>query len=245
MQSARIATPDQDLLQGGPAGRGAMAAGSSVTYRFGDFSLDTGTRRLLSGQQEVHVSPKAFELLSLLVENRRQAMSKADLQQKLWPETYVAEANLAGLVVELRRALGDSAEAPRYIRTMHRFGYWFIAEVEGDSARDATAKPRVKYWLLWDTRQIALQQGENVIGRASDAGIWIDAPGVSRHHARIVLEGTDAVLEDLGSKNGTYVKGRRVAAPLRLADGDQIRLGTVVVTFRIPPPAGSTETARP
>ena len=245
MPWARIATPEPDLSPDGPVGRAAAAAGSSVTYRFDHFSVDTRTRRLLSGDDEIHVSPKAFELLSVLVENRRQAMSKTDLQQKLWPDTYVAETNLAGLIVELRRALGDSAEAPRYIRTMHRFGYWFIGEILGNAARAASERRAVKYWLMWDTRQIALEDGENVIGRAPDAGIWIDAPGVSRHHARIVLEGRDAVLEDLGSKNGTYVRGRRVSAPSRLTDGDQIRLGSVVVTFRIPPPAGSTETARP
>jgi DNA-binding winged helix-turn-helix (wHTH) protein len=220
-------------------------AGGNVIYRFDDFSVDTRTRRLLSGDEEVHLSPKAFELLTLLVENRRQAMSKTDLQQKLWPSTYVAETNLAGLVVELRRALGDSADAPRYVRTMHRFGYWFIGAVAGDAAQDGAVKAPFRYWLLWETRQIALEDGENVIGRAPDAAIWIDAPGVSRHHARILLEGREALLEDLGSKNGTYVRGRRVAAPSPLADGDQIRLGSVVVTFRIPPPAGSTETARP
>jgi pSer/pThr/pTyr-binding forkhead associated (FHA) protein len=96
---------------------------------------------------------------------------------------------------------------------------------------------------VWEARQIALSEGENILGRAPDASVWIDAPGVSRHHARILLQGASAAVEDLGSKNGTYVSGRRITQALQLTDGDQIRLGSVVVTFRIPPPAGSTETA--
>ena len=216
-----------------------------MIYRFDDFTLDAGTRRLLSDEQELHLSPKAFDLLTLLIENRSRAMSKVDLQQKLWPSTYVLETNLAGLVAEIRRVLEDPADDPQYVRTVHSFGYWFVGRLEGGAGRDDPAKPSVKYWLIWETRQIALIEGPNVLGRAPDAEIWIDASGVSRHHARITLAGIEATVEDLGSKNGTYVGGERVTTPLRLADGDQIRVGPVVMTFRIPSPAGSTDTAPP
>jgi DNA-binding winged helix-turn-helix (wHTH) protein len=216
-----------------------------LTYRFGEFTLDVRTRRLLHGEQELHLSPKAFALLTMLVENRAQAMSKADLQQNLWPTTYVLETNLAGLVAEIRHVLEDSADEPRFIRTVQRFGYWFVGDVleQGTQVGDATAPTR--YWLLWDTRQIPLNQGENVLGRAPDAAVWIDAPGISRNHARVCLDGTAATVEDLGSKNGTYLNGNPVLAPAELKDGDQIRLGSVLMTFRIPPPAGSTETVLP
>lgn len=215
-----------------------------MTYRFEEFTLDSRTRQLLRQGSERHLSPKAFDLVSLLIENRARAMSKAELHEKLWPSTYVLETNLAGLVAEVRRALDDSADQPRYIRTVQRFGYWFIGNAQETADREATVKPPVKYWLVWETRQIALSQGENILGRAPDAGIWIDAPGVSRRHARILLEGSGAAVEDLGSKNGTYVRGRRITAASALCDGDQIRLGSVVITFRIPPPAGSTQTTR-
>jgi pSer/pThr/pTyr-binding forkhead associated (FHA) protein len=86
-------------------------------------------------------------------------------------------------------------------------------------------------------------EGANIIGRGTDTSIWIDAPGVSRHHARILIKGDEATIEDLGSKNGTYVAGVRVTAPQRLDDGDQIRLGSVVVKFRIPGLSAATETA--
>jgi DNA-binding winged helix-turn-helix (wHTH) protein len=213
-----------------------------VTYRFDDFTLDAQTRRLLRGEREIHLSPKAFDLLSLLIEHRTKAVSKAELQERLWPSTYVLETNLAGLVAEIRRALEDPAENPRYIRTVQRFGYWFIGNVDNVADREDAVKPSVRYWLIWESRQIALSEGENILGRGQDASVWIDAPGVSRHHARIRLEGSAAAVEDLGSKNGTYVGGQRITAAAPLSDGDQIRLGSVVVTFRIPPPAGSTET---
>jgi DNA-binding winged helix-turn-helix (wHTH) protein len=215
-----------------------------VTYQFDDFTLDSRTRRLMKDGEEIHLSPKSFELLTLLVESRSRAVSREELHQKLWPSSYVLETNVASLVAEIRRALGDSAEHPRYVRTVHRFGYWFIGTVHESHDREEAVKPSVKYWLVWEARQIALADGENIVGGAPDASVWIDAAGVSRHHAGILLDGDAATLEDLGSKNGTYVKGRRVSAPARLADGDQIRLGSVVITFRIPAPVRSTETAR-
>lgn len=213
-----------------------------MAWQFSDFELDTRTRRLLRGDNEVHLSPKAFDLLCLLVENQARAMSKGELHETLWPSTYVLETNLAGLVAEIRRALEDEAERPRFIRTVQRFGYWFIGNATrfGD---EGSARPASRYWLIWESRQVALTERENIVGRAPDATVWIEAPGVSRHHARIVLDDTGAVVEDLGSKNGTYVHGERISGQRALADGDQIRLGSVVITFRIPPPAGSTETA--
>jgi DNA-binding winged helix-turn-helix (wHTH) protein len=216
-----------------------------VVYRFDDFTLDSGTRRLLSDEQELHLSPKAFDLLITLIENRDRAISKAELQQKLWPSTYVLETNLAGLIAEIRHALGDPADRPRYVRTVHRFGYWFVGALEGGAGTEEPMRPSVKYWLIWETRQVTLIEGHNVLGRAPDAEVWLDASGVSRHHARITLAGMEATVEDLGSKNGTYVGGERVTTPCRLVDGDQIRLGSVVVTFRIPSPAASTDTALP
>ena len=89
-----------------------------------------------------------------------------------------------------------------------------------------------------------MADGDNVIGRAPDAGVWIDAPAVSRHHARIRLDEASAIMEDLGSKNGSYVRGQRLTTPSRLTDGEMIRLGPVVITFRILTPVGTTETAR-
>lgn len=215
-----------------------------MRLQFGPFLLDSETRQLLRERSEVALSPKAFHLLLLLVDNRARAMSRDELQQQLWPSTFVLETNLAGLIAEVRRALGDTAERPTFVRTMHRFGYRFIADVQEAERPLAVDHTRTICWLLWETRQVALSEGDNLIGRGVDASVWIDAAGVSRHHARIVVQRGEATLEDLGSKNGTYVDGERVTMPQRLANGDQIRLGSVVITFRIPVSPGATETAR-
>jgi DNA-binding winged helix-turn-helix (wHTH) protein len=218
-----------------------------VVFAFSDFTLETGTRRLLRDGSEAHLSPKAFDLLAFLVTHGSRAVSKGELHEYLWPSTHVLDTSLASLIAEVRRALGDSADQPRYVRTVHRFGYWFIGQMH-ESARAPGARVverSSRCWLLCDTRQVALTEGENILGRAPDAAIWIDAPGVSRRHARIRLVGPRATVEDLGSKNGTFLKGQRVIAPSPLADGDQIRLGTVVVTFRVPPSAESTDAVPP
>jgi DNA-binding winged helix-turn-helix (wHTH) protein len=215
-----------------------------VRYRFGEFALESATRRLLRGDREIRLSPKAFDLLLFLVANSSRALPKADLHQQLCPSTFVVDTTLAGLIAEVRQALGDSAEEPRYVRTMHRFGYWFVGDVREEGVPDGRL-PAVRCWLFWDSRQIALIEGDNLIGRAQDAAVWVDARGISRHHARIRLDGQVATIEDLGSKNGTYVAGQPVTAPMRLADGDEIRLGSVVLTFRVPPPAFATDTAAP
>jgi DNA-binding winged helix-turn-helix (wHTH) protein len=213
-----------------------------VRYRFDGFTLDLDTRQLLSQGGEIHLSPKAFELLSVLVANRARAVSKGELQQQLWPTTFVQETNLATLAAEVRRALRDVAESPRFIRTVYGFGYRFVGDViaDGSVARPDAAPARL--WLIVERRRIPLVEGANVIGRADDAAIPIDSPGMSRHHARIVVSAGEATLEDLGSKNGTHLNGARIAMPCSLADGDEIRLGAVAMTLRIASPTSPTET---
>ena len=84
--------------------------------RFGAFSFDDVTRELRCGGQLVHVSPKAFDLLAALLRERPGAVSKTDLHSTLWPDTFVTDGSLAVLITELRRALGDSAQRPTFIR---------------------------------------------------------------------------------------------------------------------------------
>ena len=212
------------------------------TLRFASFSLNAATRQLLHDRREVSLSPKAFQLLLLLVTNRDRAMSKQELHQSLWPSTFVLETNLASLIAEIRRALNDDAAKPRLVRTIHRFGYRFVGQVNESGAVPGDVSASARYWLAWELKQVPLAEGSNVIGRGTDTSIWIDAPGVSRHHARIVIKGDEAMVEDLGSKNGTYLAGERVTSPCRLNDGDQIRLGSVVVRFRIHGSSAATET---
>ena len=212
-----------------------------MPLRFGSFVLDTDTRQLLLDDEEIHLAPKAFELLLLLLVNRPRALSKAELLEHLWPSTFVEETNLAGLVAEIRRALRDSATQPAYLRTVYRFGYRFVGDVveSGVPVPAWLAGPRS--YLVFENRTIVLLEGANTIGRAADATIQCDVSGVSRHHARIVVSGGRATLEDLGSKNGTYVRRERVTS-VSLSNGDEIQLGKATLTFRIDPPLDPTDT---
>jgi DNA-binding winged helix-turn-helix (wHTH) protein len=212
-----------------------------MALQFDEFVIDPATRRLLKHDCEVHLSPKAFDLLGLLIAHRDRAVQKAEIHEALWPETFVLETNLPGLIAEIRRGLDDSANAPRYVRTVSRFGYWFIGKIREEGPGPALERARARCWLIWDRRRMALSEGDNLVGRDPDAAVWIEAPGVSRRHALIRVGVPEATIEDLGSKNGTFVRGTRVTGSARLGDGDEIRLGSVVLIFRIPPPAGSTE----
>jgi DNA-binding winged helix-turn-helix (wHTH) protein len=213
-----------------------------VTYRFGRFFVNSDTRQLLADGTDVHLSPKAFELLLLLIELRSRAVSKAELQERLWPATFVSEANLPTLVAEIRRALDDSAHDSVFVRTVHRFGYRFVGTATEQAGAPIGAGRGAHMYVTTADRQFALAEGATVIGRAQDAAIRIDSGGVSRHHARIVISGDEARVEDLGSKNGTFVDGEPVAGTCRLKDGSEIRVGPVTLTFAVAPPLNVTET---
>jgi DNA-binding winged helix-turn-helix (wHTH) protein len=216
-----------------------------LVYRFGDFTLDHDIRQLFTGKTEVHLSPKAFELLAVLLANRTRAMSKAELQEHLWPSTFVEETNLAGLVAEIRKALRDSAASPAYVRTVYGFGYRFVGEVILGAGATPLHPRRTAPCLVLDNREITLLDGDNVIGREPGTTIHVDSPGVSRHHARIVVVQGAATIEDLGSKNGTRLNGTRLHQPARLSDGDQIGLGAISLTFRNESRTSPTETVLP
>jgi DNA-binding winged helix-turn-helix (wHTH) protein len=206
---------------------------------FGEFRLDTGTRQLFHGTAEVRLTPKAFDLLTMLVENRSRAMSKAELHEHLWPGTFVTEATLASLVAEVRRALGDRAHTPTFIRTVHRFGYAFCGELADAPAPSA---PSVSCWLIRAGRETLLGEGENVIGRDPAAAIRLDFPSVSRRHARVLVSPAGATVEDLGSKNGTRVRGVAVHAATPLSDFDELEIGSVRLTVRLLRGGEPTET---
>src|ERR1700737_1145435 len=202
--------------------------------------FDSDTREVLRAGAVAPLSPKAFLLLELLIQNRPKAVSKADIRKHLWPETFVSEANLANLVVELRSALGDSARKARILRTVPRYGYAFQAETRENVARPLRSPaPGLAYRLVWGRREIALDSGENLIGRDRDSVVLIDEESVSRRHARIVIGEEGARLEDLGSKNGTHLRGRKVSTPARLADKDAIKNGPASLVFRVFKPTGS------
>jgi DNA-binding winged helix-turn-helix (wHTH) protein len=211
-----------------------------VALQFGDFAADFGSRQVWQGAQAVPVGPKAFELLELLLRSRPRALSKAQIRDRLWPRTVASESNLTTLVNELRTALGDGARKPRFIRTVYGFGYAFCGEATevADVARPGSGRAR-RLRLFLEDREIALREGENLLGRLDEGVAWFESPTVSRRHARIVVAGGQAILEDLGSKNGTFLGGARISSPRPLADGDEILLGRVHATFRVLPPVST------
>src|SRR5262245_12567415 len=219
---------------------------AGVRICFGPFTLDLETRQVTRGGDEIHLMPKAFELLTVLLLERPKVLSKSDLQERLWPGTFVAEANLSNLVAEIREALGDDARAPRFIRTAYGFGYAFCGDAIAAPGAHRPALPhRPVCWLEWNQQQFPLSIGEHVIGRDADLDVTLDAATVSRRHARLVVTAEGALLEDFGSKNGTFRGDERVTSPVSLADGDAIRIGSLLVTFRRRPVAMSTETQAP
>lgn len=212
-----------------------------MRLQFDDLTFDSDTRQLWTGKREVRLSPKAFDLLALLITNRPRAVSKAEIRDHLWPGTYVSESSLPSLVSEIRDVIADHRRKPGLIRTVHGFGYAFQSEPAPASPVVPEGESR-QGWLIGSTAEVALVPGENVIGREGDGVIVVKSSTVSRRHARITLDGAGGMIEDLGSKNGTYVNDRRVEGSTPVADGDQIRIGSLLFTFRLAQSSTTTET---
>jgi len=212
-----------------------------VTIRFADCVLDTDARRLVRSAREVHVGPKGFELLKLLVENRPRAVSKAELLDRIWPGVFVSDASLAKVVSKIREAIGHCEDAP-ILRTVHGYGYAFAAAIEGEppGAESAQALRQPICWLFCGGREFPLHDGEHIVGREANAAICLDSPKVSRRHARFVVNGRGATVEDLGSKNGSFVRGVRISGPTALQPGDDARIGPFTLIFRVGADSGST-----
>ena len=93
--------------------------GIRMSVRFGAYIMDVSARRLRRGSADVHLSPKAFDLLSLLIARRPSVVEKADLRRALWRDVHVVEATLGNLVAEIRAALDEGSTDPSHIRTVH------------------------------------------------------------------------------------------------------------------------------
>ncbi|WP_396627315.1 FHA domain-containing protein [Luteitalea sp.] len=211
---------------------------------FGRFTFDSDTRELLDGETRAHLSPKAFDLLKLLLDRRPAVVSKRDIQEHLWPDTFVSEASLSVVVAEVRQVIGDDSRQASFIRTVHRIGYAFSGPAQDLARRPAGREATPLCWLVRDDRPVPLADGTYVIGRDPRSDVWVDASGVSRRHARlVVLEGA-ATVEDLESSNGTFVRGVRVTEPRALVDGDVIELGAAAITYRAWADAAAARTER-
>jgi len=200
----------------------------AIPVRFGRFTFERATRQLICDEAPVHLTPKAFELLSLLIGEAPRVVRKEELHRHIWPDSFVSDASLLGLIKEVRHALGDDGEGA-LIRTAHRVGYAFTAPLE----RVTVPPPRSGAWVMAGSVLVPLHEGENLIGRDVACTVCVDLPNISRRHARIVVIGRDATIEDLGSTNGSVIGEQKVARPTALRDGDRIRVGDAVLTFHV------------
>jgi pSer/pThr/pTyr-binding forkhead associated (FHA) protein len=131
--------------------------------------------------------------------------------------------------VEIRAVIRDQASAPRWIRTIFNFGYAFIGECREELEGQRIAS---RYRLLQSAAEYQLFEGENLVGRDAGATIVIEARGISRRHAVFFVEGDQILIEDLASKNGTFVEEERVRGRVPLRDGSVIRLGYLSLSIR-------------
>lgn len=194
---------------------------------FGDFLLDSAERQLLAGDVPVHVTGKAFQLLVLLAAERPNVVLKKEIYDTLWPNVYVQEANIKNLIAELRGAMGDDGE--KIIRTERGAGYAFVAEVRDELA------VHMKFALIVNGASFPLREGRNIIGRDAAAQIRLDSAAVSRRHAAVMVSGEEAILQDLGSRNGTHVNGEKLEAARPLRAGDEIRIAQFAIRFQNAP----------
>lgn len=218
---------------GGSAGcariRAVAAAGGASPIRFGQFEIDLDTGELRRRGASVPLQQQPFQVLAMLLERPGMLVTREHLRARIWPDAVYVDFDhgLNKAVSKLRRALGDAADNPRYVETLSRRGYRFVAPVEGAPAAAASTLR-----LIWEGRAIAVAEGSSDIGRDRDAAICVDAPSVSRRHARVVFSEGRATIEDMHSKNGTSVNGRPIEGPVALSDGDEIRVGTALLVVR-------------
>jgi len=215
-----------------------------MRLRFGDCEFDPDARELRRAGRRVALSPKAFELLAALIAHRPRALPHDHLRDALWPDAHVGYTSLARVVTEVRKALGDAAASPAFVRTVPRYGYAFTGPV---AQAELAGSPEVpaRYVLVADDREFVLPEGDTLVGRGPECGVRLVSSQVSRVHAHVHVNGKRAVVEDGGSKNGTWVNGTRIAAPAELAEGDEVLFGTYRLVFRSSGTLGSTRTATP
>jgi DNA-binding winged helix-turn-helix (wHTH) protein len=204
-------------------------------FEVGEWVVEPMLYRITRGDEVRHIRPRAMGVLECLAEARGAVVTRQRITDRVWRTEYVTTNALTHVVAELRTSLGDDADRPMFIETIPRRGYRLVAPVSfpGEPKSAAPGEASIVTLLAEDGAVIELQAGANLIGRASDAAIRIDTSEVSRRHAVITVDGPLATIEDLGSKNGTFLRGRRLDAPARLADADEITIGVNVARFRV------------
>jgi DNA-binding winged helix-turn-helix (wHTH) protein len=215
-------------------------------FDLGEWRVEPSLDRISRGVEVVQMPPRVTQVLVCLADRSGQLVTKRQLIDAVWDKEFVTEGALTRCIAILRKILGDDAARPRYVENVPRKGYRLIMPTHSPlgAVEAELGRRRSMCWLALGKRRFDLGDGENVIGRASDAAVRIDSKTVSRRHARVTVTGVRATVEDLGSRNGTSLEGRRIDTACELQDGDRIAVGTTILVFRLHDPQGSTEAAR-
>lgn len=213
--------------------------------RFAEFELDLAAYTLHGSGARVRLEKMPMEVLILLVRASGALVGRGEIRAALWGSDVFIEHDAAinTAVRKIRQALGDDAEKPRFVETVVGKGYRFVGRVESlgssgprnaiASVRSAELRTFPRYSVSRGADDFVLETGINVLGRDPSVAIYIEHPSVSRRHARISVEGNAAVLDDLKSRNGTFLDGRRIDGPTMLHQGAVIGLGAITLTFRV------------
>ena len=192
--------------------------------RFGPFELDVAAYELRRGDKRVLLENRPMDLLVLLVQRAGTLIDRNTIRGAIGEAGVFLDwdAAINTAVRKIRRALGDDADRPQYIATVVGKGYRFVAPVARlDASRSEVG---ATWFLTQDSREFPLAPGDNLIGRDAAVPVRLGHPSVSRRHARIRIDDARAVVDDLGSRNGTFVDGRRIDPHI----GCDLRNGTIL-----------------
>ena len=220
----------------------------SPPFRVGEWCVEPTLNAIRCGETTRHLEPKVMDALVALARSGGGVVTKSELTDAVWQLPFISENRLVGVIASLRRALGDDVNEPRYVQTIPTRGYRLAVPVEWDGGEAAREPERTaRFTLETADETYRLHEGVNIVGREAEADIRIASDWVSRRHARLEVQGESVVLEDLGSKNGTFVNSGSLTGRVQLQDVDEIRLGraAVVLRFRASIAATRTESLTP
>ncbi len=226
-----------------PKGQGSRYT-AEPSFRLHEWLVEPDLNLISRDGLQIRLEVKIMELLTFFAQRGSRLLTRQELVDGVWNADFICDNTLTHAIAELRAALGDNCREPMYIETIHRRGYRLVAPVttlEGRIPKETGSPSR--YRIVDSTHSIQLREGANLIGRAPEATVRIDSIWVSRDHARILIDEAAATLEDLASRNGTFLNGIEVVRSMRLAAGDTIFLGkhTNPLHFMESGPQASTE----
>ena len=216
-------------------------------FRFGGFELDVAAYALRRGGERLKLEKIPMEVLILLVRSAGVLVDRTEIQAALWrPDVFVEHDSAINTAVrKIRQVLDDDAQTPRFVETVVGRKL-FVAQVEcstpesmagnhveAEAPERSAAQHRAfpSYRVTRGQHEFVLSSGDNLLGRDPDANVYIDHPSVSRRHARISIAAGGATLEDLRSRNGTFLDGRKIDRRRELRHGAIIGLGPITLTL--------------